>query len=438
MRKLNSLLIAAMSAFMACSFTACSDSDDPSGPVVPPINESDYHFDLFLTVGKHGGMSSKNTTIVNSTDSLTAGQTAITITNNGAELTSYSIECISKDQYYYQVPSTNDRFVKYQIKNNKVDVVDQVPFKNNSYKVRMYAHAWTSDSTLVIMAANGDKDKIIWTKLNTNTMSITAEGQLSVSVPEGWEFFSTAGILTYREADGKLFYFYYAKRDKDKANPMRATSESKFRTAVIDAKTMAEEKTDILAPVNSEMAGSAYGQLMQDCVAYDDAGNLYLACFTDTMDIEQGMLLRINAGEYEFDPDYNGYKDGDGKLMTVQYLGNNKALLYARNDKAPTVTINGKSILPSAIDGYSHYYTIADLKTGERTRLSYNGTEIPYSGGRFSQRSVVFNGKAYIGVNTLEDENAIIYIYDTKTGNVTKGAEVAGGFYFDMIRVVKN
>ena len=93
---------------------------------------------------------------------------------------------------------------------------------------------------------------------------------------------------------------------------------------------------------------------------------------------------------------------------------------------------------PTAIDAFSHYYTVIDLATGTKTRLSYDGKEIGYSGGRFSQRSVIFNNKAYIGVNTEEDANAVIYIYDIKTGNVEKGAEVDGRFYFDMIRVIEN
>lgn len=152
------------------------------------------------------------------------------------------------------------------------------------------------------------------------------------------------------------------------------------------------------------------------------------------------MLLRIKAGETEFDTSYNGYSNADGKLMTVQYLGNNKALVYARNDNAP---ISDKAAAagikkPTVIDAFSHYYAIIDLTTGAKTRLSYNGKEIAYSGGRFSQRSVIFNDKAYIGVDTEEDANAIIYIYDIKTGTVEKGAEVEGKFYFDMIRVVEN
>ena len=34
---------------------------------IPPFDESKYHFDLFLTVDKHGGMSSKNITIAHMT-----------------------------------------------------------------------------------------------------------------------------------------------------------------------------------------------------------------------------------------------------------------------------------------------------------------------------------------------------------------------------------
>lgn len=428
MKKFKLSLLAFMATMMSYSFTACSDNDEPfQEPDQPTIIEEDYHFDLYLTVGKHGGMSSKNTTIVNSADNLTANMGVINIKGEGTELGEYSMECISKGKYYYQIPSSNDRFVKYQIKNNQIEVVAERPFKTNTYKVRTYAHAWTDDNTLVIMAANGEKNKIIWTRLNTTDMSIIDEGTLSIGVPKDWEFLTTSGILTYRKADNKLFYFYYAKRDKDTDNPMRATSEPKFRTAVIDAFTMKEEQKDIIAPVNSEMAGSAYGQLMQDCVMYDENGNLYLACFTDENGIEKGMLLRIKAGEYSFDPSYNGYKDADGKLMTVQYLGNNKALAYGRNDASGT-----------KIDSYSHYYSIVDLATGSKSRLSYDNKEIDYSGGRFAQRSVVFNNKAYIGVNTEADKNAIIYIYDIETGKVEKGAEVGGEYYFDMIRLVEN
>ncbi|WP_456087597.1 Ig-like domain-containing protein [Parabacteroides sp.] len=405
----------------ACEVTVASDA--------PAFDESKYHFDLFLTVGKHGGMSSKNTTVVNSIDKLTADIGTITVKGEGTELGDYSMESISKGKYYYQIPSSNDRFVKYQIKDNKIVEITSRPFKDNTYKVRAYSHAWIDDNTLVIMAASGKADQILWTKLNVSDMSILKEGVLDIALPksevegETTEKFSSSGILTYNEKAGKLYYFYFGKNGVSGRGGKTTTA---FHTAVINPSDMAVEITNRNS-LAAEMAGSAYGQLMQDCVMYDENGDLYLAAFTDANGIEEGHLLRIKNGETDFDPDYEGYPDADGKLLTIQYLGNGKALAYARNDAAGT-----------AIDSYSHYYSIIDLATGDRTRLSYGGKELAYSGGRFSQRSVVFNEKAYFGVNTETDANAVIYIYDTKNGTVEKGAEVAGQFYFDMIRVVEN
>ena len=404
-----------------CEVTVTSDA--------PAFDESKYHFDLFLTVGKHGGMASNNTTIVNSVGKLTADMGTITVKGEGTELGDYAMESISRGKYYYQVPSSNDRFVKYQVKNNQVVEVAACPFKTNTYKVRSYSHTWIDDNTLLVMAASGDASKVLWSKLNADNMSIIAEGELDIPLPksevEGEETkkFSTSGILTYNEKADKLYYFYFGKNGVSGRGGMTTTQ---FYTAVLNPSDLSVESNKRNS-IAAEMAGSAYGELMQNSVMYDESGNLYLAAFTETEKMEQGYILRINNGETDFDTSYNGYPNPEGKVLTTQYLGNGKALVYLRDDAAGT-----------KIDSYSHYYSIVDLTTGERTRLSFDGKEIAYSGGRFSQRSVVFNEKAYIGVNTEADANAIIYIYDIKTGTVEKGAEVAGEFFFDMIRVVEN
>ncbi len=240
-------------------------------------------------------------------------------------------------------------------------------------------------------------------------------------LPEGAVVFNASGILTYNEKAGKLYYFYFGK---DKSG-RTGVPTSNFLTAVINPSSMAVEsnKVNTLA---GEMAGSAYGELMQNCVMYDESDNLYLATFSDANNMEEGHLLRIKKGETDFEPGYDGYPNADGKLLTVQNLGNGKALVYARNDAAGT-----------GIDSYSHYYSIVNLNTGTRERLKYNGQDIPYCSGRFAQRTAVVDGKAYIGVNT-RDANPCIYIYDIATGNVKKGVEIAEGYYFDMLRVVKN
>ncbi len=456
MKKFRFMLSAFLLMALSAGFVACSDDDDPKQdpdptPTPTPTPEPDkaddktYHFDLFLTIGKHGGMSSKNSCIVRSVSSLAADQGVISITGVGTELAAkaYSMESITKGKYYYQVPYSADRFTKYEITEEGIKIVQEQPFVKNTYKCRQYSYAWLNDNTLVIMAADGDKTHILWTKLNTDNMSIIDEGTLSLEVDtaNGFELFTTTGILTYREADNKLFYFYFNKISSSGSNQLRTTDEENFHVAVINAETMAVEH-DSKSPVKAEMAGTAYGELLQNITMFDEAGNLYISAFReedDNANAGPAMLLRINAGENEIDPSYNGFQNGDGKLLTVQYLGNNKAFIYSRNDEAPAVTTaEGKTIKPTAIDGYSHYYSILDLNTGYATRMSYNGKLLEYSGGRFSQRSIVLNGKVYFATNTLEDENSIIYIYDIDTQKVEKGAEVEGTHFFDVIRAVED
>lgn len=427
-----------MAILMAASFTACSDDSNGDKGENSGNNNLDYHFDLFMSVGKHGGMSQGDGTIVRSVSDLSATADKISIEGIGSEFESdgntYTMEAIVKGKYYYEVPyQPADRFVKLEVNydpktgKNALNVVAQRPFAEGyTFKARSYTHAWLDDKTLIVMAANGDADQIIWTKLNADDMKIIDSGTLSeITAPNGYPVLTTSGILTYRQSDQKLYYFYFAKTSKrnGKATPY-------FYTAVINPTTMKVESNE---PNNiaQQMAGSAYGELMQNCVMYDENDNLYLATFTpDENEKEIGHLLRIKKGETQFDSSYDGYPNADGKLLTLQYLGNGKALAYARNDAGDPQdgTLN--------IDSYCHYYTIINLADGSRERLKYNGTEIPYSAGRFSQRTAVVNGKAYIGVNTREESG--IYIYDIATGKVEKGAEVDSGFYFDILRVMNN
>lgn len=420
MKKLKFILATFMSLMMAVSFTACSNEED--GPDVPKIDESQYHFDLFLTVGKHGGMSSKNTTIVRSISSLDATQGVIGISGVGTELGEYSMECISKDEFYYQIPSSNDRFTKYQIKDNSIQVVQEQPFVKNTFKVRSYAHTWLDDNTLLIASADGENKKVIWTKLDVRSMTIIDEGTLEVTIDPGFETITTSGVLTYRKSDNKLFYFYHSKTVVGK----KSTSDKRFHVVVLNPSDMSIISNEKV-PFDAEEGGSAYGELMQNFCFYDESGNMYFAAFEVEGDVEKGKLLRMQPGKTMFDTDYNGYPDADGKLLTVQYLGNGKVLTYGRNDAKGT-----------SIDSYAHYYSIVDLNNNTRTRVAVDGKELAYSGGRFSERSVVCFGKAFFGVNTEEDTNSIIYIYDIATGTITKGAEIEGTHFFDMIRVVKN
>ena len=114
MKRLNLLSGILMAIAMTLSFSACSDNNDPAPTPDPdPQPElSDYHFDIFMTIGKHGGMNQGDGTIVKSVNSLTADMEVIDIKNDGVEFRSenntYSMEAIVKGKYYYQEPNSND------------------------------------------------------------------------------------------------------------------------------------------------------------------------------------------------------------------------------------------------------------------------------------------------------------------------------------------
>lgn len=407
-----------IAAALPC-LSSCSDNEPGPDPDPDPSIDKEYHFDIWVALDRHGGMGRDVQTLVRSLASLDADQPTITFEGTGTEVNSIlSLETIVKGKYYYQVPVSGDRFAKYLINNNSVVPVAERQFKSNTYTTRKYTHAWIDDNTLIIMAADGEATKIVWTKLNASDMTIIAEGTLDLPIPQGAASFTTSGILTYRAADNNLFYFYYGKTAGG-----RSKRVTPVMTAVINPTTM-DVKQNTTCFLDCDMVGSAYGELLQTTTIIDDNNNIYLACFTEAADgTETSHLLKIPAGQTSFDPAYDGFTAG-GKLISVMYLGGNNVMAYARRDE-----------IGAGIDDFSHYYTILNLSSCTATPVSFEGKQLPFSSGRFSSRMAYVDNKAYIGVDP-EGSNPQIFIYDTTTGKVTKGAEMAPGYYFEQIRVV--
>lgn len=417
MKKLSFLHSLMAVLMITAAFTACSEDDDngTSG------SSKGAHYDLTITVGKHGGMAKSETHVTLSVASLSDPDTTITFDGKGVEITDYTIESIYDDEFMYQVPSSKDRFSKLQLKNNELTVVQEQKFDKNTYTPRNYTHAWLDKNTLLIMSTTEDHTKVIWTKLNVKDMSIINEGTVDgIKVAEGYNVLSTSGLLTYRKSDKKLFYFYNNKGETSGSN--KSTNEPFFRIAVINPETMAVEQ-EIINSEAAQMQGSAYGELLQDFIFFDKDDNLYLTAFSTKSKKNYGQLLRIKKGEYDFEKGYNAFPDTKGKILTIQYLGGNKALVYS-----------GDNAVGTGIQDVAYYYSIVDLDTKQATRLQYNGEDIAYSAGSFSQRSVynAKENKAYFGVSN-DTENRI-YIYDVATGNVSLGSKLATGVYFDQIR----
>ncbi len=436
MKKLKFLLTGFAALMLALGQASCSSDDpkpsdkpepeQPSKPDTPdnpdePEEKPNYHFDLWVALDRHGGMGRDVQTLVKSMEALNADQPVINFEGTGTEVNAVlTLETILKGKYYYQVPVAGTCFGKYVIKDNRIETIAERQFKDNTYSARKYTHAWIGENTLLIMAADGDAEKIIWTKLNAEDLSIIAEGTLDIQIPAPGKKLTTSGIAAYRKSDNKLFYFYYAKADGK-----RAKRVTPMYTAVINPETMAVESNKPCF-LDCEMVGSAYGELLQNITMIDGNDNLYVACFsTETDETEKSHLLKIPAGSTDFDPSYDGFTSA-AKLNSIIYIGENKALAYAREDG-----------MENGIDDFSYYYSVIDLTTIENTPVSIDGKRLPFSSGRFSSRMAAVDGKAYLGVDA-EGVNPVIYIYNVADGTTVKGAEMDTGYFFEQIRVVEN
>lgn len=415
--------------FATVSFVACSDDDpvtedpntpeNPDGPDNPDIpTPVTTHFDLWVSIGSSGGMGSTSTQLVKSVSTLEEGD--IDFINEGVDVSELlNQETIVKGKYYYQIRADGTRFGKYRILEDEIEIVAEFPF--TTLKDRRHTHAWIDDNTLVLIGSNGDSSKILWVKVDVESMTIIGEGELNLPDPdaEAGETFNTSGIAAYRKTDGMLLYsFLY--------NP--STSRNHFYMAFINPSDMStlsivkEERAEI-------MAGTAYGELLQEKSFFTSNGDYYLACNNRLPDAtsstqQSGTLLCINNGTMEFDSDF--IINTDSKIVVVSNLNDSKALVYFQD---PVVT--GAAGWGS---DFNYYYAILDLQTDATPAII---TQLPFCSGTFSQRSVILDDKAYIRVYP-ESEEPTVYIYDIATGNVEKGLTIRQGYAFDCIRVVED
>lgn len=417
---------------LSTALLSAASCEDPVIPDPTPEVHSRV-FDLYVCAVKHGGMGqNKNGTFVRSVPSLEADQPMVEFTGRGIDITQqFSMESITRGKYYYQVPQEgSDRFVKFHIDRNAAGeewiptpLDAEVPFKENTYYARKYTHAWLDGGkTLLILGTDSAHEEIFWTKLNESDLAIQSEGKLGLSLPAGFETFSTSGLLTLRPSDGTLFYLYYVKDGNSDHKPVT-------HIAIINPSTMAV-LSDTVVPeaVMEEPVTAAYGELLRNIIAYDDRGTMYVAGLCTFDGVKKGVMRRILAGQTAFDASWNGFPDPEGRLLTLQYVGNGRMLSYSRVETMGT-----------KIDSRSHFYSIIDLGTTRRERVSYNGEPLRYCSGGYSQRSAVVEGKAYIGVTEGDgaDDYPMVYIYDSATGIVTPGVKLSKGFCFDLIRVME-
>ncbi|MBD5300081.1 MAG: hypothetical protein HDS17_01220 [Bacteroides sp.] len=418
----------AVATLMAIApMTSCSnDADEPDD--IGGEDIKNVHFDVWVTAGTSNGTAY----LVKNVNSL-EDPSVISFVNSGCDITGkLDQEIISKGGYYYEIPPTGDCFGKYRITNAGIETVARRPFEKNTYRTYRYCHAWIDDKTLVIMSSDGPKTKALWTKLDTENMTIIAEGEYDLTTLSGISALTTSGLLGYRKSDNKLIYFYARS----------AFAFDGFYAAFIDASTMeidniAHETKDVV------MAGTSYGELLQNKMAFDNNDNLYIAAnfhmdgFNTTTQ-QYGRILRINKDQMDFDDSYEGFRTNPsgtpdrGKILTIDYMGYDKLVLSVMDPEYCGVVIDPNDKNQGWGNNYNVYYCVLDIPTDQSVEFTYDGQHLPYSQGNFAQRSFVLNGKVYIGTNPKADLPTI-YVYDIRSQKMTKGSQIQEGFGFDRI-----
>lgn len=415
-----------------------------------------YHFDLLASVGATTGMSSTGVTsyLIRSVEpgDLVNPNYSINYTGIGADIKSAELESeavIYKGYYYEVAPKGNSWYGKYLINNEGATTIARFEMGSSVFQTRKYAHAIIAENEFVFIGSDkasskGSQNNIVWSKVKDNGTSFTLEGEGVLDLTSatkdlkegGIVAFSTSGLAKYRPSDNTIIYCF-----TDKAND----AAPGFYIAFIDAATM-EIKNVVNETRADEMSGTAFGELQQDKMFMDENENLYIACGNQIPDTSKstqqyGRLIRVNKGEYDTDKNYLGFDKYDsGKILTVDYMGNNKVMMYIQDPYYCGLASTPTEYTGWGQNEFNSYYAVYDLATGERTELTFEGKALPYSCGSFTDRVSYYNGKCYIG--TCPDEKTgnlpTIYIYDVETGSVTKGATLASGFYFDRLSVVDN
>ena len=127
-------------------------------------------------------------------------------------------------------------------------------------------------------------------------------------------------------------------------------------------------------------------------------------------------ILKINAGEEEFDADYflNIQEETGGNIFWFDYIGNNKAVARILMDD------NGGWYTAFGRDFFNQKLVIIDLVTQTITDVA----DVPLHAKRYTSPLLIDDGKAYLSIETADE--AAVYTLDVATGTATKGATIDG------------
>lgn len=402
-----------------------SCGEDTPDPTPTPVEAEG--FDLWIPVQGATGKTQKeyDQNIIVRAKDLTKG--TISIKGKGADTggTALTPHIIYRDGYYYGV-SREGNFGKFEV-GTTVRTIKEFPLP--MIKDRQFSHAWLDRKTLVLVGSTGKQKEVSWARIDTQEMKLLASGTLALKAPAEDEIFCASGLLGYRQSDNTLIFphIYIAAKRGDRAKMLRG----EIYVAFIDAATMQVKAVD--TDKRADWLGSMSFGDNRTCNTFTDkAGNFYFVAAKilnettrPSTTAQRSLIFRVNSGAMETDKSYDAYYQPRGKIIDVTPVSNDEVMLYVQD---PAQATPGNPIWDSAKNRYVFFWQIMNLRTHKVSRIE----GVPLSVGNFGHFAAPSAGKVYLGANVARGNNCI-YIYDLKSGKVSKGAELQAGFEIERI-----
>ena len=402
-----------------------SCGEDTPAPTPTPVEAEG--FDLWIPVQGATGKTQKeyDQNIIVRAKDLTKG--TISIKGKGADTggTALTPHIIYRDGYYYGV-SREGNFGKFEV-GSTVRTIKEFPLP--MIKDRQFSHAWLDRKTVVLVSSTGKQKEVSWARIDTQEMKLLDSGTLDLKVPASDEIFCASGLLGYRQSDNTLIFphIYIAKKRSERAKMLRG----EIYVAFIDAATMQVKSVD--TDKRADWLGSiSFGDNRTCSTFTDKAGNFYFVAAKilketkrPSTTAQRSLVLRVNSGAMETDKSYDAYDQPRGKIIDLAPVSDDEVMLYVQDPKQATPD---NPIWDSAKNRYVFFWQIMNLRTHKVRRIE----GVPFSVGNFSHFAAPSAGKVYLGANVASG-NSCIYIYDLKSGKVSKGAELEAGFEIERI-----